>query len=123
MSINTQKMELNKSDIYENARRDISRRQTVHSSKNVNSTSGNPEMMNTKHKKVYSSCDHYYHDNGNSIRMPTYNYHKYLKDWMEYHNIERDYKVLKVKNRIKEENEMLQNEMTRIRNMRKITDL
>ena len=51
--------------------------------------------------------------------MPTYHYHKYLKDWMEYHNIEHDYKVLKLKNRVKEENEMLQNEMTRVRNMRK----
>ena len=53
------------------------------------------------------------------MMMPTYHYHKYLKDWMEYHNIEHDYKVLKQKNRVKEENEMLQNEMTRVRNMRK----
>ena len=38
---------------------------------------------------------------------------------MEYHNTEHEYKVLKTKNRIQEENKMLQNEMTRIRQMRR----
>jgi hypothetical protein len=41
------------------------------------------------------------------------------KSLLEYHNTEHDYKVLKVKQRIKEENEMLQNEMTRLREIRK----
>ena len=37
---------------------------------------------------------------------------------LEYHNTEHDYKVLQVKQRMKEENEMLQNEMTRLREVR-----
>ena len=51
--------------------------------------------------------------------MPTHNHHQYVKNLLEYHNTEQDYKVLKTKQRIKEENEMLQNEMTRLRQMRK----
>ena len=45
--------------------------------------------------------------------------HLYLKRLLEYHNTEHDYKVLRVKQRrMKEENEMLQNEMTRLREVR-----
>jgi len=118
MTINEKKLELNKKDIYENVRKDINRRQTVHSSKSANYRSGTPEMPDRR-KKVYSSYDHYYHDGNNAARMPTHNYHQYLKNLLEYHNTEHDYKVLKVKQRIKEENEMLQNEMTRLREIRK----
>ena len=48
--------------------------------------------------------------------MPTHNHHLYLKRLLEYHNTEHDYKVLQVKQRMKEENEMLQNEMTSLNN-------
>ena len=51
--------------------------------------------------------------------MPTHNYNQYLKNLPEYHNTQHDYKVLQVKQRVKEENEMLQNEMTRLREIRK----
>ena len=68
MNIKEQKTELNKTDIYENVRkdatavasramRDISRRQTVHSNKSANYRSGTPEMPDRR-KKVYSSYDH-----------------------------------------------------------------
>ena len=129
MNIKEQKTELNKTDIYENVRkdatavaagamRDISRRQTVHSNKSANYRSGTPEMPDRR-KKVYSSYDHYYHNDSNTARMPTHNHHLYLKRLLEYHNTEHDYKVLQVKQRMKEENEMLQNEMTRLREVRK----
>ena len=36
MNIKEQKTELNKTDIYENVRKDINRRQTVHSNKSAN---------------------------------------------------------------------------------------
>ena len=68
---------------------------------------------------MYSSYDHYYHNDSNTARMPTHNHHLYLKRLLEYHNTEHDYKVLRVKQRMKEENEMLQNEMTRLREVRK----
>ena len=119
MNIDLLKAELNKKGIYEDVRRDILRMQTVHSDKNDNSTSGNAEMMNTKNKKVYSSYDHYYHDENNSARTPSYNYHKYLKEWLDYQNTNHNYKVLRTKQRIREDNTMLQNEMTRIRQIRK----
>ena len=38
MTINEQKLELNKKDIYENVRKDINRRQTVHSSTTTTTT-------------------------------------------------------------------------------------
>ena len=75
--------------------------------------------MPDRRKKVYSSYDHYYHNDNNTARMPTHNHHLYLKRLLEYHNTEHDYKVLQVKQRMKEENEMLQNEMTRLREVRK----
>ena len=118
MNIKEQKIELNKTDIYENVRRDINRRQTVHSNKSANYRSGTPEMPDRR-KEVYSSYDHYYHSDSNTARMPTHNHHLYLKRLLEYHNTEHDYKVLQVKQRMKEENEMLQNEMTRLREVRK----
>ena len=121
MNIKEQKTELNKTDIYKNVRKDINRRQTVHSNKSANYRSGTPEMPDRR-KKVYSSYDHYYHNDSNTARMPTHNHHLYLKRLLEYHNTEHDYKVLQVKQRMKEENEMLQNEMTRLREVRKITD-
>ena len=114
MNIKEQKIELNKTDIYENVRKDINRRQTVHSNKSANYRSGTPEMPDRR-KKLYSSYDHYYHNDSNTARMPTHNHHLYLKRLLEYHNTEHDYKVLQVKQRMKEENEMLQNEMTRLR--------
>ena len=63
-----------------------------------------------------------YHNDNNTARMPTHNHHLYLKRLLEFHNTEHDYTVLQVKQRMKEENEMLQNEMTRLREVRKITD-
>ena len=65
--------------------------------------------MPDRRKKVYSRYDHYYHNDSNTARMPTHNHHLYLKRLLEYHNTEHDYKVLQVKQRMKEENEMLQN--------------
>ena len=44
MNVTEQKMELNKTDIYENVRKDINRKQTVHSNKSANYRSGTPEM-------------------------------------------------------------------------------
>ena len=118
MNIKEQKTELNKKDIYENVRKDINRKQTVHSNKSATYRSGTPEMPDRR-KKVYSSYDHYYHNDSNTARMPTHNHHLYLKRLLEYHNTEHDYKVLRVKQRMKEENEMLQNEMTSLREVRK----
>ena len=99
MNIKEQKTELNKTDIYENVRKDINRRQTVHSNKSANYRSGTPEMPDRR-KKVYSSYDHYYHNDSNTLRMPTHNHHLYLKRLLEYHNTEHDYKVLQVKQRM-----------------------
>ena len=60
MNIKEQKTELNKKkDIYENVRKDINRRQTVHLNKSTNYRNGTPEMPN-RSKKMYSSYDHYY---------------------------------------------------------------
>ena len=70
-------------------------------------------------KKVYSSYDPYYHNDNSTARMPTHNHNLYLKHLLEYHNTEHDYKVLRVKQGMKEENEMLQNEMPRLREVRK----
>ena len=42
MNIKEQKTELNKTDIHENVRKDINRRQTVHSNKSTNYRSGTP---------------------------------------------------------------------------------
>ena len=53
MSIAKQKLELNKKDIYGNVRKDIKRRQTVHSNKSANYRSGTPEMP-ARRKKVSS---------------------------------------------------------------------
>ena len=100
MNIKEQKTELNKTDIYENVRkdatavasramRDISRRQTVHSNKSANYRSGTPEMPDRR-KKVCSSYDHYYHNDSNTARMPTHNHHLYLKRLLEYHNTEHE---------------------------------
>ena len=118
MSITKQKMELNKKDIYDNVRRDINRKQTVHSSKSSGYRAGTPEMPD-RSKKVYSSYDHYYYDPMNSARMPSHNHHLYIKNLLEYHSTKHDYKVLQTKQRMKEENEMMQNEMMRLRNIRK----
>ena len=112
MNIKEQKIELNKTDIYENVRKDINRRQTVLQTK-VPTTERTPEMPDRR-KKVYSSYDHYYHNDSNTARMPTHNHHLYLKRLLEYHNTEHDYKVLQVKQRMKEENEMLQNENDKV---------
>ena len=38
---------------------------------------------------------------------------------LEYHNLEHDYKVLRTKHKIKEENEMMSNEIQRIRQINK----
>ena len=92
MNIKEQKTELNKKDIYENVRKDINRRQTVHSNKSANYRSGTPEMPDRR-KKVYSSYDHYYHNDSNTARIPTHNHHLYLKRLLEYHNTEHDYKL------------------------------
>ena len=116
--IDTQKLELNKKGIYEDVRRDIQRTQTLHSAKRL--SGGNPlENQPMSKKKTYDANHHYYHETNNSARMPTYNYQTHLKNLLENHNTDHDYKVLKTKQRIKEENEMLQNEMTRIRQIRK----
>ena len=56
MNIKEQKTELNKKDIYENVRKDINRKQTVHSNKSATYRSGTPEMPDRR-KKVYSSYD------------------------------------------------------------------
>ena len=45
MNIKEQKTELNKTDIYENVRKNINRKQTVHSNKSANYRSGTPEMQ------------------------------------------------------------------------------
>ena len=110
-------MELNKKDIYENVRRDINRQQTLHSSKNLKG--GNALENPSTKRKTYDPDQHYYHINNNSARMPSHNYHVHLKNLLEKHNTDTDYKILKTKQRIKEENEMLQNEMTRVRQIRK----
>ena len=116
--IDKEKMQLNKKGIYEDVRRDIQRTQTLHSSKNL--SGGNPlEVPSMSKKRNHDANDHYYHEISNSARMPTHNYQVHLKNLLENHSTEHDYKVLKTKQRIKEENEMLQNEMTRIRQMRK----
>ena len=49
MLIDRQKMELNKLDIYENVRRDVMRKHTLHSSKNLSGS--NPVDTNPKKKK------------------------------------------------------------------------
>ena len=117
MLIDKQKMELNKKDIYDGVRKELMRKQTLYSSKNLSGST--PVDMNPKKKKVYTSIDHYYHQDNNSARVPDHNYHKHLKNTLEYHNLEHDYKVLRVKQRIKEENEMMQNEIQRIRQIKK----
>ena len=116
--IDSEKMQLNKKGIYQDVRRDIQRTQTLHSSKNL--SSGNPlEVPAMSKKRNHDANDHYYHEISNSARMPTHNYQVHLKNLLENHSTDHDYKVLKTKQRIKEENEMMQNEMTRIRQMRK----
>ena len=117
MLIDRQKMELNKKDIYENVRRDVMRKQTLYSSKNLSGST--PVDTNPKKKKVYTSIDHYYHNDNNSARVPDHNYQKHLKNTLEYHNLEHDYKVLRTKQRIKEENEMMSNEIQRLRQIKK----
>ena len=99
-------MQLNKRDIYENVRRDAMRK---------------PVDTNPKKNKVYTSIDHYYHNDNNSARVPDHNYQKHLKEYrtLEYHNLEHDYKVLRTKKRIKEENEMMSNEIQRLRQIKK----
>ena len=52
MNIKEQKIELNKTDIYENVRKDINRRQTVHSNKSANYRSGTPEMQDRRKKCI-----------------------------------------------------------------------
>ena len=52
MNIKEQKIELNKTDIYEDVRRDINRRQTVHSNKSANYRSGTPEMPDRRKKCI-----------------------------------------------------------------------
>ena len=52
MNIKEQKTELNKTDIYKNVRKDINRRQTVHSNKSANYRSGNARNARQKKKSV-----------------------------------------------------------------------
>ena len=78
MNVKEQETELNKKVIYENVRKDINRRQTVHSNKSATYRSGTPEMPDRR-KKMYSSCDHYYHNDNNTAKMPTHNHDLYLK--------------------------------------------
>ena len=52
MNIKEQKTELNKTDIYENVREDINRRQTVHSNKSANYRRGTPEMPDKEKKCI-----------------------------------------------------------------------
>ena len=52
MNIKEQKTELNKKDIYENVRRDINRKQTVHSNKSATYRGGTPEMPNRRKKCI-----------------------------------------------------------------------
>ena len=52
MNIKEQKTELNKKDIYENVRRDINRKQTVHSNKSASYRSGTPEMPDRRKKCI-----------------------------------------------------------------------
>ena len=52
MNIKEQKRELSKEDIYENVRKDINRRQTVHSNKSANYRSGTPEMPDRRKKCI-----------------------------------------------------------------------
>ena len=52
MNIKEQKMELNKTDSYENLRQDINRRQTIHSNKSANYRSGTPEMPDRRKKCI-----------------------------------------------------------------------
>ena len=89
MLIDRQNMELNGKDIYENVRRDVMRKQTLHSSKSLSGST--PVDTNPKNKKVYTSIDHYYHNGNNSARAPDHNYQKHLKNTLEYHNLEHDY--------------------------------
>ena len=86
--IDRQKMELNKKDIYENVRRDVMRKQTLHSSKILSGS--NPVDTNPKKKKVYTSIDHYYHQDNNIARVPDHNYQRHLKNMLEYHNLQHD---------------------------------
>ena len=117
MLIDKQKMELNKKDIYDGVRKELMRKQTLYSSKNLSGST--PVDMNPKKKKVYTSIDHYYHNDNNSARVPDHNYQKHLKNMLEYHNLQHDYKVLHTKQKIKEENEMMQNEIQRKRQIKK----
>ena len=116
--IDSEKMQLNKKGVYEDVRQDIQRTQALHSTKNL--SGGNPlEVPSMSKKRNHDVNEHYYHQINNSARMPNHNYQVHLKILLENHSTEHDYKVLKTKQRNKEENEMLQNEMTRIRQMRK----
>ena len=87
MLIDRQKMELNKKDIYENVRRDVMRKQTIYSSEKLSGST--PVDTNLKKKQVYTSIDHYYHNDNNSARVPDHNYQKHLKEYstLEYHNL------------------------------------
>ena len=68
MNVTKQKMELNKKDIYDNVRRDINRKQAVHSSKSAE--------MPDRSKKVYSRYDHYYYDLEDALTQPSFLYQK-----------------------------------------------
>ena len=57
MLIDRQKMELNKKDIYENVRRDVMRKQTLHSSKNISGS--NPVDTNTKNTRRRVARKHF----------------------------------------------------------------
>ena len=52
MNVKEQETELNKKVIYENVRKDINRRQTVHSNKSATYRSGTPEMPDRRKKCI-----------------------------------------------------------------------
>lgn len=107
MNIKNQNMQLNKKDIYEKSAGTSTENRPSTQARAPTTEAGQPKRP-TEQKKVFSSYDHYYHDANNTARMPTHNYNQYLKNLLEYHNTQHDYKVLKVK--VKEENEMLQDD-------------
>ena len=98
-------MEPNKTDIYENVRkdatavascttRDINKDKPSIQTK-VPTTGAERHKCQTEEEKciAVNSYDHYYQNDSNTARMPTHNHHLYLKHLLEYHNTEHDYKA------------------------------
>ena len=117
MNIKEQKTELNKKTSTKTSARTSTENKPSIQTKAP--TTGAEHTKCQTEEKMYSTYDHFYHKDSNTASMPTHNHHLYFKRLLEYHNTEHDYKVLRVKQRLKEENEMLQNEMTRLREVRK----